>query len=79
MLEMTLKGRGKCKALHKVVKEVLIAVLVTRHGNVLLRHYVVVGVVTLPCELLALFCDSSFLFALRYMSVERVEELKCGE
>ena len=58
-------GKTKRKALHEVVEEVLIAVLVTRHSKVLLRHHVVVGVVPLPCELLALFCDLGFLLSLQ--------------
>ena len=61
---MTLEEEGICEALHEVVEEVLVAVLIARHGNVLLRHHVVVGVVSLPCEFLALLCDSSFLLTL---------------
>jgi hypothetical protein len=61
---MTLEEEGIYEALHEVVEEVLVAVLIARHGNVLLGHHVVVGVVSLPCELFALLCDSSFLLTL---------------
>lgn len=52
------------RGLHKVIKEVLIAVLVARLRQVVFSHDVVVGMISPIGELLALLGDSSFLLAL---------------
>lgn len=48
----------------EVVEEIRIHVLVARHGDVLLRHDVIVGMVSLPCLLFPLFRDSGLFLLL---------------
>jgi hypothetical protein len=60
--------RTPCAILHKVVEEVLIAVLVARCCEVFFRHHIIVGMVSLPGKLLALLRNSGFLLALLKMS-----------
>ena len=63
--------------LEEIVKEVLVAILVTRLGNILLGHQVVVGMVPLPCLLLALFGDPSFFLLLKdYQLLARKASLR---
>ena len=54
--------------LHKIVEEIFVAILVAGHFAILRRHHVIVGVVSLPGELLALFRNSCFLLALSNLS-----------
>jgi hypothetical protein len=56
-------------ALHEVVQEVLIAVLVTRLRQVILGHDVVVGMIPLPRKLFPLLSYASFFLALSEKSV----------
>lgn len=55
-------------ASHEVVKEVLVAVLIATFLEMLLSHDIVIGVVSPPSELLALFSNARFLFPLHKIS-----------
>jgi hypothetical protein len=56
------------EALHEVVEEVLIAVLVGALLQILLCHDIVVGMISPPCKLLALLGYTGLFFALRSVS-----------
>jgi hypothetical protein len=65
---------NSCKGgdrLHEVIEEVFVAVLVARLGEIVLSHDIVVGMVSLPCELLALCRDSGLFLSL-------IESQSCG-
>lgn len=55
-------------ASHEVVKKVLVAVLIAAFLEMVLSHDVVIGVVSPPSELLALFGNARFLFPLHKVS-----------
>lgn len=60
----------RLKTSHEVVEEVLIAVLVGVLLQVLLCHDIVVGMISPPCELLALLRYTGLFFALSLISGE---------
>jgi hypothetical protein len=60
--------------LHEVVKEILVAVLVAGLCEVLLGHHVIVGVISLPCELLALLRYPCFFLALSIVLAKEYEK-----
>jgi hypothetical protein len=41
--------RDRATTSHEIVQEVLVAVLVAGLGEIVLSHYIVVGMVSLPC------------------------------
>lgn len=55
-------------ASHEVIKEVLVAVLITAFLEMVLSHDVVIGVVSPPSELLALSGNARFFFPLHKVS-----------
>lgn len=69
----SMKCRNNNLGLHEVVQEVLIAVLVARLSEIVLSHDIVVGMISLPGQLLALLGHTGLFLALRKSAMRTYE------